>query len=196
MRVRPESGTAARGPVVPTLRECKIRASLLLKALRSADRERALAAAERFRVLPRFAALAPERIAAWSGEIRRKHALAVVAAELGYRSWVELRDACEAEHPGRPVNVERLFAGPASDVFLNHWCRTYEEARTVHERADGFLFPYRAHFVVCPPGVLAARGVDPFDPDWRRIGHDWVRPRDQAAFARLTRRLADAGLAD
>ena len=195
MRTRRTPATATAAPAIPTLRECKIRASLLLKSLRSADGQRALGAAERFRVLPRFAALAPERIVAWSGEVRRKHALAVIAAELGYGSWVALRAACETAHPAGAVDVERLFNGHASAVFLNHWCRTYEEARDVHERVGGFLFPYRAHFVVCPVGLLAAHGLDPHDPDWARIGRDWARPRDPAAFERLTRRLGESGFA-
>jgi hypothetical protein len=152
-------------------------------------------AAERLRVLPSFAALATERIVEWRDEIRRKHALAAIAAELGYDSWDALRAACERADPQSAVDVERLFAGPRSDVFLNHWCRSYDEARAIHEQTAAFLFPYRSQFVVCPGELLALHGIDPFDPDWARIGRDWARPRDQAAFARLARRLVDAGFA-
>jgi hypothetical protein len=28
-------------------------------------------------------------------------------------------------------------------------------------------------------------GLDPADPDWERIGWDWVRPRDADAWERL-----------
>jgi hypothetical protein len=175
------SHTATRA----TLHECKVRASLLLKALRSDDPARQLVAAERFRVLPAFARLTPERIAAWRTDIRRKHALAVIAAEFGYPSWTALRDASTAEN----TSMEWLFERGKS-VFLNHWCTTYEEAAEVRARTDGFLFPYRHQFVVCSAQLLADRGLDPYDPDWARIGRDWARPRDRVAFARLVSRVA------
>jgi hypothetical protein len=181
----------AGAPSIPTLRECKIRASLLLKALRSDDPSRAGIAAERFRQLPRFAPLATDRLIAWRDEIQRKHALAVIAAELGFDSWNALRDASDDDRPSTTVDIERLFTDAA--VYLNHWCRSYEDARAIHEEVGGFLFPYRAQFAVCPSGFLEAHGLDPLDPDWERIGRDWARPRDTAAFARLSRRLSDAG---
>jgi hypothetical protein len=117
MRARSTSAPASPAPGVPTLRECKIRASLLLKALRSTDRERALGAAERFRVLPRFRALAPERIVAWRDEVRRKHALAVIAAELGYDSWDALRAASEHAREGNgEIGLAALLARRARDA--------------------------------------------------------------------------------
>ena len=192
MSTRPPAADAAAA--LPTRRECKVRASLLLKALRSADPARAAAAAERFRVLRSFSRLTPERIVAWRDDVRRKHALAVIAAELGYPSWTALRAACEMRGPAPSPRVEWLFEG-SSEVFLNHWCKSYEEASRVREETGGFLFPYRMHYVVCTAPLLAARGVDPHDPDWEQIGRDWVRPRDPVAFARLAARLADAGLA-
>ena len=42
--------------------------------------------------------------------------------------------------------------------------------------------------------LLVSRGVDPHDPDWSRIGHDWARPKDDVAFKRLARRIAESGL--
>jgi hypothetical protein len=56
------------------------------------------------------------------------------------------------------------------------------------------LFPYGPRqFVVCESGFVRALGVDPADPDWERIGHDWVRPKDPAARARLEVRLRQLG---
>jgi hypothetical protein len=175
------------------VRECKIRASLLLKALQSGDMPRALAAADRLRVLPHFAPLTPERVVAWRDDIRRKHALAAIAAELGFASWSALRDECDraAERPA--PSIERLFDRPANAVYLNHWCKTYAEARLVQVEAGGFLFPYRSQFVVAPAGLLSASGVDAHDPDWELIGHDWVKPRDPRAHARLSAKLSGSG---
>ncbi len=38
-------------------------------------------------------------------------------------------------------------------------------------------------------------GVDPDDPDWERIGYDWLRPLDEAARGRLERTLIARGYA-
>jgi hypothetical protein len=156
--------------------------------LRSGDPPRALAAADRLRVLPHFANLTPERIAAWGADIRRKHALSAIAIELGFGSWDELKAVCQREEP-RPFDIGSLFDRPSTAVFLNHWCRTYEEAAAIHADAGGFLFPYRSQFVVAPAGVLEAHGIDARDPDWERIGRDWVRPRDMRAYERLRARV-------
>ncbi|HKQ63210.1 MAG TPA: hypothetical protein VJS92_18120 [Candidatus Polarisedimenticolaceae bacterium] len=71
------------------------------------------------------------------------------------------------------------------DVFLNRWCTDYEEARTLREAQGGFLFPYRAHFFVAEGDAVRELGLDPADPDWGRIGWDWVHPRDAEAWERL-----------
>ena len=52
-----------------------------------------------------------------------------------------------------------------------------------------YLFPYRQHFVVCEAALLEDLGINPNDPDWDRIGRDWVRPLDVRAQARLAVRL-------
>ncbi len=38
------------------------------------------------------------------------------------------------------------------------------------------------------PECVRERGLDPDDPDWERIGRDWVRPLDAAARERLAER--------
>ena len=191
--MRTPSAPAAPPASLPSLRECTIRASVLLKALRSGDVPRALAAAERLRVLPHFTRLTPERIAAWGRDIRRKHALAAVAAELGFTSWTELRHACVNDKPRAP-DIGSLFDRTSTAVYLNYWCRTYEEAVVAQASSRGYLFPYRSQFVVAPAGVLEAYGIDALDPDWERIGRNWVRPRDQRAFERLCRKVSAAGV--
>ena len=47
-------------------------------------------------------------------------------------------------------------------VFLNRWYASYDHARAAREP-----------------------GLDPLDPDWERIGWDWVRPLDTGAWQRL-----------
>jgi hypothetical protein len=71
------------------------------------------------------------------------------------------------------------------DVFLNRWFRTYEEARASLDSEGGYLLPYASQFFVTVDGAIRELGLDPQDPDWARIGWDWVRPADLEAWERL-----------
>lgn len=71
------------------------------------------------------------------------------------------------------------------DVFLNRWFRSYEQARDARALEGGYLFPYQQHFFVADGGAVRELGLDPSDPDWERIGWDWVRPLDAEAWERL-----------
>jgi len=84
------------------------------------------------------------------------------------------------------IDRSKLWYHPNLDVFLNRWFADYEQARASLESEGGFLFPYRHHYFVCQPDVVAALGLDPEDADWEAIGRDCVRPKDQAAFQRLS----------
>jgi hypothetical protein len=79
-------GTGSRTSRRLTLRECRIRASLLLKGLRAEDTSRALQAAGRLRALPDFAQLSPSELLARKDSVQRKHALAAIAREQGHAS--------------------------------------------------------------------------------------------------------------
>ena len=69
------------------LEEYKIQASVLLKLLRSGGSRKALQAAARFQLLPHFVNFTPEQIANRKDEIKRKHALRMIAQENGRSSW-------------------------------------------------------------------------------------------------------------
>ena len=71
------------------------------------------------------------------------------------------------------------------DAIVNRWFTTYEAARASLEAEGGYLFPYRGQFFVTLGEGVRELGLDPDDPDWARIGFDWVRPADEAAWARL-----------
>jgi hypothetical protein len=164
---------------------------LLLKDLRGEHAARAERAAERFRILPYFSADEPGAILARRGSIRLKHALAVVAAELGYPTWPACRRRMETP-PNQRLDTEAFFARMGS-AYLNRWFTRYDEARASLEADGGYLFPFRRQFFVCPSGFLEDRGIDAADPDWDGIGRDWARPRDEAARDRLERRLVAMG---
>jgi hypothetical protein len=74
-------------------------------------------------------------------------------------------------------------------VFLNHWFPDYAGARAHLEAEGGFLLPYGTQCFVTCPEAIRERGLDPEDPDWERIGWDWVHPADEAAWMRLRARL-------
>jgi hypothetical protein len=71
------------------------------------------------------------------------------------------------------------------DAILSRWFTTYEEARASRESEGGYLLPYRNHFFVTTSEGIRELGLDPNDPDWARIGWDWVRPSDREAWERL-----------
>jgi hypothetical protein len=180
--------TERQKPTPVNFEEYKIRTSRLLHDLRSPDPKVSLAAAERFCAHPDWLADKPATLLQHRSRVQRKHALAVVAKEAGFRDWAELKAAMSGEREPA-FDTMRLFP-PRSAAFLNLWFRTYEEASVVLRKTPWrFLFPYKHQFFVCEPGFLEARGIDPKDPDWERIGHDWVRPRNAAAHARLSAML-------
>jgi hypothetical protein len=115
--------------------------------------------------------------------IRLKHALAVVALEHGDESWAALK-ASEDQEAARMRGSEDVEMYERS-VMLNRWFTTYDEARASLDGLGGFLFPYRQQFYVCESEGVRELGLDPNDPDWDRIGRDWVKPADREAWLRL-----------
>lgn len=163
---------------VTNFEEFRIQATRLLKALRAGSE----AAASRLCHAPEWAGYTPQQIVSLREAIRRKHALAAIAREAGYADWNSLKAGLTSFDPA--ILFDR--SGGAS---LNRWFKRYDEARLSLHQDGGFLFPYRQHFVVCESGLLDAHGLDAADPDWDRIGRDWVRPADSQARTRLSERL-------
>lgn len=143
--------------------ECKIQASILLKALRSSD----FAAAKRLQILPEFKSLSQEEILQM--DIKRKHALTVIALEKGFQSWSELK--CQ---------LPFIRGG-----FLNQWFKNYEDAKTYLQANGGFLLPYQKQFLVCDSDYITHLGFDAEDKDWQLIRYDWAKPANQKAWQRL-----------
>lgn len=87
-----------------------------------------------------------------------------------------------AHPPSPPMYID------AMDALLNRWFRTYEEARAALDAEGGYLLPFRRQCFVTSAEGVRTLGLDPDDPDWERIGWDWVRPRDPTAWERLAAR--------
>lgn len=143
--------------------ECKTKASLLLKALRSGD----ISKAKSFQRLPEFAHFSLEEI--MQAKIQLKHALAVIAAEKGFASWSELK-----------TQLPFIRGG-----FLNQWFANYVDAKSYQQSTGGFLLPYQKQFFICDANYMTQLGFDADDPDWKLIGYDWAQPNDQSAWQRL-----------
>jgi hypothetical protein len=177
---------------LPTLEELKIRARILLKSLRGDDPSRALAAAQRLQRLPRWNDFPAPQIIASREQIQLKHALAVIALENEYPSWEALRKALEATKgpPRSPLEEtgDRLYPQNCGGT-LNQWFTSYDEARARLDESGGFLFPYRSQFFICEVGHIENLGFAAEDPDWERIGRDWVKPNDLDAWTRLSAKL-------
>ncbi|HWF47417.1 MAG TPA: hypothetical protein VG168_10460 [Bryobacteraceae bacterium] len=147
-------------------------------------------AAKRFQALDAWRSFPAREIQTNAGTIRLDDAQEVIARESGFTNWAQLA----AETAGAPIvfHTARLFP-EKSDVFLNLWFRSYEDARAAHEaEPDLLLFPYGEQFVLCEPALLGWLGADPHDPDWEKIGRDWVQALDEAARSRLAARLHKA----
>jgi hypothetical protein len=170
--------------------EAKTKASIVLKDLRSASPERNASAAARFQKIVLFSNLSVEEIVAARDTVRRKHALAVIAAESGFSSWTALKDHCHPEHPDVPTvfDCASFFGGPRG-AFLNRWFKDYGQARSSLAHYGGYLFSYRDQYFICESGFIEALGLNPEDPDWQKIGWNCVEPADAAAWERLLTKL-------
>ncbi|ADO69727.1 hypothetical protein [Stigmatella aurantiaca] len=186
-------GIHPRGVSPLSLRECKVRASFLLKDLLSSDTARSARAVERLRALPAFASLTPAEVLARRESVRRKHALALIAHEQGHASWAELRQVLGEKAPAQ-LDTEAFFLKNRG-AFLNRWFGTYAEALASLREKGGYLFPFREQFFICEAGFLRALGMDGQDPDWERMGFNWVEPLEPSARDRLEQKLIALGYA-
>jgi hypothetical protein len=115
--------------------------------------------------------------------MRRRHCLSVVARENGFSGWPHAR-AVLSGVPG-VSDFGTLLYPDRCGAFLNLWYREYQDARTGHEAAGGYLLAYRRDFLVVGRSFIETLGLDPDAGEWRRLAHDWVRPPDVRARASL-----------
>jgi hypothetical protein len=141
------------------------------------------AALARLRALTELAALDDEALAA---AVKRRHALAAIALELGFEGWPHAAAVLAGE---RADDFGKLLYPKGGAAHWNLWSADYEEARALRKQHGGWLLAYQRHYFIVDRYFLETLGLDPDDADWERIGRDWVRPRDPAARERLYARL-------
>lgn len=147
--------------------ECKVKASILLKSLYSDNIVSSRQAAKRFQILPEFKSFSPEEIT--RADIKRKHALIVIAIEKGFKSWADLK--CQ---------LPFIRGG-----FLNQWFANYTDAKSYQQLNNGFLLPFKNQFFICDADYINNLGFNSEDRDWKLIGYDWVKPDNKQAWQRL-----------
>lgn len=180
-----------------SLSSLKREADRLRRDLRSEDTTLYNAAIQRLQALEQFADLSEADRSLLSIKVQRKHLLQVVAKEAGFPSWVALKRHLDAQsseasdEAGAEPDWTTFFGSGPSAAFLNHWFTNHEEAKSFRESNGGYLFPYKSHCLVAEEGMVEALGVEPKDPDWERIGFDWVEPQCPHAWHRLKTKLVE-----
>eukprot|EP00887_Chlorella_sp_A99_P003798 scaffold31.g3798.t1 len=127
----------------------------------------------------------------------RLHALPVgkyldlLAREAGHDDWTALNRQLRAQQKGADDFAEtELYKFNASEFNLNVWFPSYEEAREYLDTHHGFyLLQFKGHCFLAQAPHIIDIGLDPKDPDWERIGRDWVKPKDIEAKQRLRNKL-------
>ena len=159
--------------------DLKAQARILHRQAASGD-PRAVA---RVRVL---AELADGGVHAVAVRTRRRHCLATLARELGFRGWPHAAAVLRGTDAS---DFGTLLYPAGAEVHWNIWSASYEQAAAVRESHGGYLLAYRRHFFITDRHFIATLGLDPDDPDWERIGRDWVKPARPDARERLYRKL-------
>jgi len=120
--------------------------------------------------------------------------LDLLAYEEGQENWKTLTKRLRDLGPSLRVDEDtELYRFNACEFNLNIWFHTYDEARAYLDSHRGFfLLQYKGQcFLAQAPHILDL-GLDPKDPDWKKIGWDWVHPKDPEAKARLREKLRQA----
>jgi hypothetical protein len=167
---------------IDTIEDLKQRARRLHKRARAGEDD-ALAFLRRF---------APDARGAANDELQRRHALAALAVALGFHGWPHALAVLGGDRTG---DLGKLLFRDTGGGMWNVWSASYDEARDIRAEHGGFLLPYGRQFVIVEEPFLEWLELDPSDGDWDRIGRDWVRPRDEPAWRRVTAAAVAARLA-
>lgn len=123
-----------------------------------------------------------------AAQVKRRHALFVIAKELGFPDWPHATKVlC-----GRTAEDYGTMLYPrGGTAHTNIWSASYDEARTLREETDGYLLPYRNQFIVVEDHYIRTLGLDPDDADWASLNRDWLALGGQAARSHLYAKLLE-----
>lgn len=157
------------------IEQLKLRARFLQKQIERLEP----AALKRARALPELRALREDALL---DVLQRRHCLAILARELGLNGWSHLTELWSSSSS---VDFGKLFYPAQCGGHWNVWSSSLDEARAIRAEHGGFLLPYRHQFVIVERAFIEDLGVDSEDPDWARIGRNWLEPGDLSARHRL-----------
>jgi hypothetical protein len=120
--------------------------------------------------------------------------LDLLAHEEGHGTWSTLNKLLQEWDQSLDKSEQtELYKSNASEFNLNVWCPSYEDAKAYLDSHHGFfLLQYKNQYFLAQAPHIVDLGMDPKDPDWEKIGRDWVRPLDPEAKQRLQQKLRQA----
>jgi hypothetical protein len=121
-----------------------------------------------------------------AGTVQRRHCLAAIARELGFSGWPH---AVAVLGGTDDTDFGTLLYPAWASAHTNIWCASYDQARAIREKNDGYLLAYKHQYFIVDRYFIATLGLDPDAPEWAEIGRDWVRPGQLEARERLYRVL-------
>ena len=154
-----------------SLNEAKIQAQILLKNISSPDNSLAQQAQKRLIIIQ------PVPDGFNSNKIQLKHALAIIANEHGFSSWVNLKNYFSL------TGLTKF--NPNGGGFFNQWFNSYSEAKQMLQQTGGYLLPYKNQFFICESGYIEYIGLNEQISDWQAINYNWIEPTDMEAWQRL-----------
>ncbi|MCO4745572.1 MAG: hypothetical protein KC912_12340 [Proteobacteria bacterium] len=114
-------------------------------------------------------------------DVQRRHVLAAIARQLGFRGWSHLT----AVLSGAESDVGTLLCPSHSFGHTNIWSANREEARAIRRQTGGYLLGWKHQFLVVQAPFLTTLGLGAADPDWDVIDRDWTSEEGLTARNRL-----------
>ncbi|MDA0261147.1 MAG: hypothetical protein O3A21_02960 [Proteobacteria bacterium] len=137
------------------------------------------AALKRLRMLADFRSAAAATMPA---AVKRRHCLAVIAREFGFRGWPHAVQVLAGE---RVEDFGTLLYPQRCGVHINIWSASYDEAKQIQARHGGFLLAYKRQYLIVDDDYIRTLGLEPRDPDFDAIDRDWAGPEHGKVRARL-----------
>lgn len=163
-------------------------ASILLKHCQNKDNE----AIARFHILKSWKTLSAHNEPVLAS-LQLKDALAVIALENGYESWVELKSALDhAAETSLLAEIKDQFYPKGFTTYWNIWFTKYSQAKKTLNEGKGFLLPFRNQFFIVEEHFVDSIGLPHTLPEWKEIGNDWVHPKNVKAWLKLNEMYENA----
>ena len=154
-----------------SLRKLKVQARFLLKELQSSSGKSGNAA-DRFIQIPFFLHKPANWIQEHADSVQLKHAYQVIAIESGFETWSALK---------QQVTEKDCLYKPSCVGFIHSWFKKYPDAEKYLNKHGGYLLTFWKDFIVCGKEYIDGLGLGQYEEQWKRMGHNWVKPSDAQA---------------